>query len=299
MELRQLRYFVATAQTLSFSEAARRLYITQGTLSQQIGQLEDELGSLLFKRSPRSVSLTEEGKELLPLAEKTLMDAKSCTDRLSDLRKMTVGTLNVGLTYSFQKILSDTMKEFISTYPGVRLNAVYAPADVLLEKLRKQELDFVLAFEPAEMTEEFQAEELFEVPMGIIMRKDHPLAEKTSLTIEDLRGWGLAIPARGLQARKALDRVMNVTALGLPVRVEVNDPNIILDVVANGKLVTIMSEMALELHGGLVSRPIEGLTRRLSGSIITLRDGYRKRSAGAFFEMLRDSAAIARIGKDW
>ena len=66
MELRQLRYFVKTAETLNFSEASRALFITQSTLSQQIKQLELEIGAPLFMRDSRTVQLTEAGSELLP-----------------------------------------------------------------------------------------------------------------------------------------------------------------------------------------------------------------------------------------
>lgn len=72
MELRQLKYFLMVAKTLSFSEAAKRLYITQGTLSQQIKQLEDELGFQLFSRTSHSVALTEAGEKLLPAAKQTV-----------------------------------------------------------------------------------------------------------------------------------------------------------------------------------------------------------------------------------
>ena len=75
MELRQLRYFATVARTLNFTEASRQLYITQGTLSQQLRQLEFELGSDLFTRTSRSVELTEAGEALLPLAEEMIRRA--------------------------------------------------------------------------------------------------------------------------------------------------------------------------------------------------------------------------------
>ena len=66
MELRQLRYFIKVAETLSFSEAAKALFVTQSTLSQQIKQLEHDLDTLLLERSSHGVTLTEAGSELLP-----------------------------------------------------------------------------------------------------------------------------------------------------------------------------------------------------------------------------------------
>ena len=78
MELRQLKYFIKTAQTLNFSEAARSLYITQSTLSQQIKALEDELGCPLFERNSHNVSLTESGEIMVPLVKQILHDAEVC-----------------------------------------------------------------------------------------------------------------------------------------------------------------------------------------------------------------------------
>lgn len=70
MELRQLRYFIKVAETLSFSEAAKALFVTQSTLSQQIKQLEYDLDTLLLERSSHGVTLTEAGRELLPCARR-------------------------------------------------------------------------------------------------------------------------------------------------------------------------------------------------------------------------------------
>ena len=80
MELRQLRYFVKAAETLNFSEAAKGLYITQSTLSQQIRQLETELDVQLFQRNSHEVTLTEAGAELLPYAKETLYAADTCKE---------------------------------------------------------------------------------------------------------------------------------------------------------------------------------------------------------------------------
>lgn len=75
MELRQLRYFLKAAETLNFTDAAKQMYITQSTLSQQIKQLETELNVLLFDRIGKKVFLTEAGNEFLPFAKQTVGDA--------------------------------------------------------------------------------------------------------------------------------------------------------------------------------------------------------------------------------
>lgn len=122
MELRQLRYFVRLAETLNFSEAAKALFVTQSTLSQQIKQLEQELDTQLLLRTSRSVTLTEAGEELLPYARATLSNAELCRTRVEDMKQLLCGTLNIGVTYSFGPILTETLVTFMKKYPKVKLN---------------------------------------------------------------------------------------------------------------------------------------------------------------------------------
>ena len=144
MELRQLRYFVKVAETLNFSEAARVLCVTQSTLSQQVKQLETELGMPLLSRSSHGVALTEAGKELVPYAQKTIHDAELCVVRINDLNCLSAGTLNIGVTYSFSPILTETLVTFMKIYPKVKLNIFYKPMAELMELLREREVDLCL-----------------------------------------------------------------------------------------------------------------------------------------------------------
>ena len=122
MELRQLKYFCKTAELLSFSEAAKMLYITQSTLSQQIKQLEGELGVQLFQRNSHGVTLTEMGAELLPYAKSTIYNAESCVEHIRDVQNVLTGTLNIGVTYTFSPTLNETLLTFMKQHPGVKLN---------------------------------------------------------------------------------------------------------------------------------------------------------------------------------
>lgn len=153
MELRQLRYFVGVAEALNFSEAAKTLCVTQSTLSQQIKQLEGELGTRLLVRTSHNVALTEPGKELLPYAKKTIYEADMCVERMADLNNLSVGTLNIGVTYSFSPILTETLITFMRMYPKVRLNIFYKPMEELMALLQDRTVDFALAFRPSQPVE--------------------------------------------------------------------------------------------------------------------------------------------------
>ena len=111
MELRQLRYFVKVGELLNFTEAARELFVSQSTLSQQIRSLEDELRCSLLVRDSHSVTLTEEGRYFLSDARKTLQQAQQCVDRIADVQNLDEGELNIGCTHSFGTILHEPPPE--------------------------------------------------------------------------------------------------------------------------------------------------------------------------------------------
>ena len=98
MEIRQLKYFLRVAETLNFSQAARELFITQSTLSQQILHLEQELSQQLFVRNSHEVILTEAGEMLLPMARDSVYMVDNCVQRIQELGQLLTGELNIGVT---------------------------------------------------------------------------------------------------------------------------------------------------------------------------------------------------------
>ena len=294
MELRQLKYFVKTAQTLSFSEAARKLYISQSTLSQQIMQLENELQCNLFKRTSHKVILTEYGERLLPLAQQCMRDADNCILEVANIKNLMTGTLNIGVTHSFSYILWYTMKEFLYTYKGVKLNVVYTYTDNLINMLRKKEIDFALAYKKEECYDEFESFELFHTQLCAIVPKHHELANRKSVTLKDLEKYPIALPAKGVQGRKWIDREIHAhPEINLRVRIELNDANFLCDLVEQGStLVTILSGLSLAHHPELVAIPLEIDDNDLVGCVHVLKDEYMKHSVKEFVRMLRQSPVV-------
>lgn len=289
MELRQLRYFVTVAKTLNFSEAAKSLFITQGTLSQQIKQLEEELGSELFVRSSHKVSLTEAGAEMLPLAQNTLEESSKCYQRISDLKRGVSGTLNIGLTTSFRGILNNALKIYLKEYPNVKLQIVYNSIGELNRMLSEYEIDFFIAFKSAVSYDDIDTYPLIDSELCAVMSKEHPLSDRELLTLQELERQRIILPSSGLQSRKAFDRFVDADTSSLNICVEINNPHGIIKLVHSTRLIAIMSSLATFYDPALVAVPIEGMRRKMVGCVHTLKGAYIKKSAQLFIETLKQT----------
>lgn len=292
MELRHLKYFVKIAETLNFSEAAKSLFITQSTLSQQIRQLEQEVDAQLFERNNHNVRLTEAGEELLPYARQTLKASQACLDRIQDLQHLLTGTLNIGVTFSFSPILTEALFAFIKLYPKVKLNIYYKPMDELMRMLEHDDVDFALTFRPMGLNKDIESHFLFDNHLAVIVREDHPLAHKESVSIAELEPYDLVLPAKGLQARNAFDIMCEGCNHNLKVRVELNDVNILLKLVKQSGMLTVLSETTIYNEEGFSSIPIDLRIKEMEGCIHVKKNVYQKRSAKEFIRLLRESNAV-------
>lgn len=298
MELRQIRYFVYTAQLLNFSEAARQLNITQSTLSQQIKQLETDLGMPLFLRNSHSVVLTEAGNELLPQATATLQSVEACVNRLRDLQKMQAGQLNIGATYSFSPVLTETMLSFMKLYPGIKLNVLYKSMEELLDCLDHRKIDFVLSFKPLHTHPSILSQSLFQNHLAAIVSITHPLAQQTSVTPEELMHYDLALPACGLQARNVFDSIVDDLSR-YHVRIELNEVHILLQLASESHLVTVLSEALVDESKHLKAIPIVSEKAVMEGCVHRHRDAYFKASAKEFIRLLCESNAVRERVNNW
>lgn len=299
MELRQLKYFVKAAETLNFSDAAKALNVAQSTLSQQIKQLEIEMNVQLFQRNSHNISLTEAGSELLPLAECTLHDADTCIDRLQDLQQLLTGTLNIGVTYSFSPILTETLIAFMKKYPRVKLNIFYKPMAELMEMLVRRDVDFVLAFRPTDRNEEIESHTLFDNHLAMIVRENHPLASLDKVSLSDLSKYDIALPSKGLQARNSFDYHLSKYMTQLKVRIELNEVNILLKLIQQSNLVTVLAEATIYNVDGVKAIPLDLPANEMDGCVHMLKNTYRKHSALEFIQLLKESNAVRERLRNW
>lgn len=298
MELRQLRYFAKAAETLNFSDAARALNIAQSSLSQQIRQLEDELNVQLFLRNSHSIQLTEAGELMLPYALRTIHDAQNCSDRIHDLQKLLIGTLNIGVTHSFSPILTETVISFMKMYPRIRLNIVYKTMSELMQLLSKHNLDFVLAFKPTQSIPDVESHILFQNSLSAVVNSAHPLASKERVTLAELEEYTLALPSKGLQARNAFDNIITEYSR-CKIHIELNEVNLLLKLVRQTNLVTILAEDSIYNEHDVKAVPLDVPDNEMVGCVHILKDTYHKQSMKEFIRLMSESLEVKKRQNPW
>lgn len=299
MELRQLKYFVKSAEYLNFSVAAKHLYITQSTLSQQIKQLEFELGFELFLRNSRHISLTEAGEEFLPFARKTIQDAEDGVQRLHDLQHVKAGKLRVGVTYSLSTVLTEGLLEFMKVFPDIKLEVCYKTVNELLVLLKERELDFVLSYKPLFDAHDVESKPLFENALALVVAKDHHLASRRRIGLNELADIPLVLPSHDLQARMMLERLIVGKDVKLTSKLELNETNILLQMVSTGSYATILSTSAVFGNSRFRAIPIDDPSNVMEASLLRLKGSYEKAAAKEFVKILLNTEAVRRRHVNW
>ena len=213
MNIRQLRYFVSVAQHLSFTEAARHLYISQPSLSEQIIELEKSLGVRLLIRTTRSVKLTSAGEVLLKEAQSFLAKADELVEKTQRANAGFTGTLKIGfLGAPTKKYLPQLINQFRRNYPNIDVNLVQFTSAPLQEALEHGSLDigFTRPFEvphPAGLVWRY----VYIEPLTVVMRYDHPLAPQTKLNFAAIAREPFVMLSRE-EATYSFDLMMQVCA---------------------------------------------------------------------------------------
>ena len=197
MELRVLKYFLTVADEGNITRAADILHVTQPTLSRQLMELEDELGTALLIRGKRSVTLTDEGFLFKQQAEMIVELSDKLEHTFKDQKDVVCGTIRIGASEAVGcRALAAYMKEFREKYPDVQFDLYNGMADNIKEMLERGLLDLGLVLEPVD-TAKFEYVRLPQKETwGLLLRKDHELAEKETINVEEIRPYPLIMPGR-------------------------------------------------------------------------------------------------------
>lgn len=287
MELRQLKYFIKAAETLHFTDSASALFITQSTLSQQIKQLEEELGMLLFERIGKRVRLTEAGNVFLTHARQTLLEVEKGRQAIADLNEVLAGELKIGVTFALTSILIATLKPFSLHYPGIMIFVEYGTSEELEKKLRLSELDIVLAFHDNENDKDLEMQLLFTAQMVLVVSGKNDLANMKKVQLNDLDGRALILPGKGFSTRNFLDDIFHKHNIHPVIKMELNDIHSLLQLVDTGNWITILSEKSLLGWENLVAIPIDNKAMNRKSFLMWTKGTYQKKAATLFISELQ------------
>jgi LysR family hydrogen peroxide-inducible transcriptional activator len=246
MELHQLRYFCAVAETGSFSRAAEHSHVAQPSLSQQILKLEDELGARLFDRLGRSVRLTDVGKAFLPRARAVLRELEAAKGDVVERKDSVAGSLIVGVIPTIAPYyLPPKLSSFTRQFPQARVTVVEEITPVLLDRLRASTVDVAILALPIR-GHEFDTFALLTERLFAALPRKHALAGRRSLALKDLRKEPFLLLRDGHCFRDTAVAACDRARLSPQVIFESGQFSSILSMVGTGMGVSIVPEMAIE-----------------------------------------------------
>lgn len=198
VELRHLRAFVAVAEELHFSRAAKRLHLVQQSLSTQIRQLEDELGVRLFRRTTRRVELSEAGHVMLGHARTILAEVATAYAETRRAGTGEAGELAIAYTPTLAaEALPRMVDEVHRRYPGLHVQLCEMWQAEAVAGVSGGRFDIGLARRPVDLGD-LECEIIREEPLGIVLGSEHPLAIRERVVLDDLACTTLAIWPRSL-----------------------------------------------------------------------------------------------------
>ncbi|MHC4042899.1 LysR family transcriptional regulator [Bradyrhizobium sp. 23AC] len=187
MQFHQVRYFLALARTLNFTQAAKQCNVTQPALTKAVHKLEEELGGALIHRERRFTQLTELGKMILPTLEKVFVAAEAVSHQARSYQKKTIARLKIGLAPSISAtLITELLLELAKIIPELRFDLREADADELVALLLDGEINAALVGDTVELPERIDRWPLFEERYVLVLSREHAMARQTVIPVQDL-----------------------------------------------------------------------------------------------------------------
>lgn len=272
MELRHIRYFIAVAEELHFGRAARRLHIAQPPLSQQIRQLEDELGCTLFIRDRHHVELSPAGELLLPQARILLQQAQACADVVRQSATGQKGVLVLGyVEEAVHFVFPAALQSFREQYPAVEVRLVEMHSYQQVEAVERGVIDFGFGYAPAGATG-LAGEKVLSGEIELALPADHKLVrQRKAIKLEDCRDEPFIFPVQATSPQ-LYDFMLSIChSHGFTPNVSYTAEHIytVMGLVRSGMGVTLFPGFIRRQEWpGVVVKPISGDTHRLDLNVI-------------------------------
>jgi DNA-binding transcriptional LysR family regulator len=224
MDINALQAFIEVARKESFSLASETLFITQPAISKRIAGLEEDLGTKLFNRISRKVTLTDAGMKLLP-------KAKGLVDELNDMRRYATslsdeikGELLIGTSHHVSMHrLPPILKEYRQQYSDVHLDITFGESDVMCKLVERGEIELAIVTLPKTLPDSLEKRVLWVDSLHLVVGPDHPLLEQSAVTLQQLAEYPCVLPAETTETYRVIHREMELRELKLNVQMTNNN----------------------------------------------------------------------------
>ena len=278
MEIRQLRAFVAIAESGTFTAGALRVHVTQAAISMQIRQLETEIGAKVFVRAPRHVILTEAGEQLLRRARHILREHDAALDEIAELAGAERGRLRIGSASAMvlTEQLPSILKELRKQHPAAEISVTSGTSEVLVDQILAGEVDVAFVSLPVDVRG-IKTERLSDDQLVAIASPRHKLAKQRTISAYTLAGERLILGERGGNTRRLIDQFFAQAGVTLHVAMELSRQQAIKRMVEEDMGVGIVPLQSVKdevERGRLIRWWIEGAQINWELGIAQLSNGY-------------------------
>ncbi|PHM28672.1 HTH-type transcriptional regulator CysB [Xenorhabdus budapestensis] len=278
MKLQQLRYIVEVVNhNLNVSSTAEGLYTSQPGISKQVRMLEDELGIQIFARSGKHLThVTPAGEEIVRISREVLSKIDSIRSVASEHTYPDRGSLYIATTHTQARYaLPPIIKGFIKRYPNVSLHMHQGSPTQIAEEVCKGNSDFAIATEALHLYSDLIMLPCYHWNRSVVVTKDHPLAERQNVTIEELAEYPIVTYTFGFTGRSELDVAFDRAGLKPKIVFTATDADVIKTYVRLGLGVGVIASMAVE---PIQESDLVRIDMRDKFSYSTTKIGFRRSS---------------------
>jgi LysR family transcriptional regulator, transcription activator of glutamate synthase operon len=290
MELRQLRYVEAVARHRHFTRAAEELHVAQSALSHQIKRLEAELGTKLFARSSRTVTVTEAGQAVAARARSVLDQVDGLRHEVDELRGLVRGEVRVGASFAAGEIdVPRLLVRFSETYPGIEVDLFEGTAGEMLTNLTDDRIDAAFSLLVEEPPPEIAVEPLSEEEVVAAFPAGRGPA-RDRVTAAELARHSLVMPRSGSAIKRAVEHFFARAGKTPNISLESGDPLLLRWLVSGGFGAALLPGSLTRREGPPID--VRGLRPavRLPATLIWRGRRHQTPAARAFIDFVREEA---------
>ncbi|MBC3208706.1 MULTISPECIES: LysR family transcriptional regulator [unclassified Pseudomonas] len=282
----QLKAFHAVAVHGSFTRAAERLYLTQPAISDQVRKLEERFGVLLFHRNKRSVRLTDLGERLLAITQRLFVIEAEAQELLQESQALQTGSLILAVDAPVHVL--PQIARFCERYPGISVKIETGNTDESLFRLFNYQADLALLGRDVS-DERLLCVALRNDPMVAFVSRNHPWADRASICLADLDDTPLVLREHGSVTRQTLEEEMARAGFRIRPAIQVEGREAAREAVVVGIGVGVVSAAEFGADSRVCALPITDCTRRLTETLVCLREQSSRRVVATFLDMVRES----------